>query len=93
MGTRVDARAPSKDEMRLTLLAFGWRETIYGTFQPSGSDWHDRVWKVEAAYARVTGTKLGKGDGAMTSEELMALVVAAKDAIFAIESALRRWIR
>lgn len=46
--------------MRLTLLAFGWRETIYGTFQAPGSDWYEKVWKVEVAYARVTGTKLGK---------------------------------
>jgi len=47
--------APTKDYMRLTLLAFGWTETIYGTFQGPGDPWYSKPWKLEKAYARVTG--------------------------------------
>jgi hypothetical protein len=54
---REQVRATAKEEMRLTLLNFGWTETIYGTFQAPGVDWHARVWKIDEAYARVTGVR------------------------------------
>jgi hypothetical protein len=40
--------------MRATLLAYGWRETIYGTWQAPGTPWYAPVWKLEDAYCRVT---------------------------------------
>jgi hypothetical protein len=46
-----------KETMRSTLLAFGWTETIYGTFQTPGSPWHSTPWRIEKAYARVTARK------------------------------------
>jgi hypothetical protein len=53
----VTGRSPTKEEMRSTLLAFGWTETIYGTFQAPGVQWYEKVWKLETAYARVTATR------------------------------------
>jgi len=48
---------PTKDVMRSTLLAYGWTETIYGTFQAPGDPWYRTPWRIEKAYARVTATK------------------------------------
>jgi hypothetical protein len=44
-----------RETARKTLLAYGWSETIYGTFQAPGEPWYGKVWRLEAAYARVTG--------------------------------------
>lgn len=58
--SEVSAGRMTPDEhehARRTLLAYGWSETIYGTFQAPGVQWYERVWKLEDAYARVTGVK------------------------------------
>ena len=46
---------PSREYKRLLLFAYGWTETIYGTYLPPGVPWFKTPWKLEKAYERVSG--------------------------------------
>lgn len=46
---------PDRETMRARLVACGWTETIYGTYQAPATKCYSRPCQIEEAYARIMG--------------------------------------